>query len=48
MKFKSRDGGIMSGEAKWTWHSVLTISGGTCLVWLQKWSKGGAAGPLGK
>ena len=48
MRVRSGNWGVISGEAKWTWHSVLTISGSTCLEWLQEWSRGGSAARLGK
>jgi len=37
VRVRSGDAIVMSGEARWAWHSVPTIAGGTCPEWLQEW-----------
>ncbi|KAG0123900.1 hypothetical protein HOY82DRAFT_574277 [Tuber indicum] len=37
IRVRSGDAIVMSGEARWAWHSVPTIAGGTCPDWLQEW-----------
>jgi len=37
VRVRSGDALVMSGEARWAWHSVPTIAGGTCPEWLQEW-----------
>ncbi|RPA96745.1 hypothetical protein L873DRAFT_1810771 [Choiromyces venosus 120613-1] len=37
VRVRSGDAVVMSGEARWAWHSVPTIAGGTCPEWLQEW-----------
>ncbi|KAG0637827.1 hypothetical protein HOY80DRAFT_923704 [Tuber brumale] len=37
VRVRSGDVIVMSGEARWAWHSVPTIAGGTCPDWLQEW-----------
>ncbi|CAZ81386.1 unnamed protein product [Tuber melanosporum] len=37
IRVRSGDAIVMSGEARWAWHSVPTIASGTCPDWLQEW-----------
>ncbi|CUS13203.1 unnamed protein product, partial [Tuber aestivum] len=37
VRVRSGDAVIMSGEARWAWHSVPTVAAGTCPEWLEEW-----------
>lgn len=40
MRVRSGDAVVITGEVRWTWHSVLTIGCGTYTKWLKERAEG--------
>ncbi|PWW77930.1 hypothetical protein C7212DRAFT_175906 [Tuber magnatum] len=48
VRVRSGDAVVMSGEARWAWHSVPTVAARTCPEWLQEWPEERRCWMMGK
>ncbi|KAK4892385.1 hypothetical protein LTR27_009041 [Elasticomyces elasticus] len=48
LRFRSGDAVVMRGEARWAWHGVPRVKGGSCPEFMQSWPSVDGGGDVGE